>query len=304
MSRWFRHYAGMMRDEKLVRAAVKAKQPVERVVWVWGAILESAAEKNDGGLYEFDVGEAAYFLRCDESDLAGILASLEALGRLCGGVVARWGDRQFSSDTAAERQRRYRERKSHGYVQDDDGERNGDAQSHVTPPSRDAAVTPQETEEDTETERYKPPASVEDPGAREFSELLEVFPRNQQCSETRALAAWQATKVGERPAILAAARRRALWIVEDSEARGRTVDASKRFEPFLANWLESGDWKKPLVLKADAQQPDPNLEVLAADDPVLKAIERRRGKPFAIGDSGRVTVRKTDAEAARKELAA
>lgn len=39
MSRWFRHYAGMMRDDKLVGAAIRAKQPVERVVWVWADVV-------------------------------------------------------------------------------------------------------------------------------------------------------------------------------------------------------------------------------------------------------------------------
>lgn len=152
MSRWFRHYAGMMRDEKLVSAAVKSRQPVERVVWVWGAILESASEINDNGRYDFDAGEAAYFLRCDDADLVGILACLESLGRLSGGVVVRWSDRQYSSDSAAERQRRYRERKSgnapvHGDGGDD--QRNGD----VTPPSRDGAVTAQETDTEAEKDR-------------------------------------------------------------------------------------------------------------------------------------------------------
>ena len=46
MSRWFRHYAGMMRDDKLVRAAIKSKQSIERVLWIWGAVLESAATKS------------------------------------------------------------------------------------------------------------------------------------------------------------------------------------------------------------------------------------------------------------------
>ena len=30
MSRWFRHYAGLCRDEKLVSVAIKSKQPIER----------------------------------------------------------------------------------------------------------------------------------------------------------------------------------------------------------------------------------------------------------------------------------
>ena len=90
MSRWFRHYAGMMRDEKLVRAAVRSKQPVERVVWVWGAILESAAEIDDDGHYEFDAAEAAYFLRADEADICAIENALGDAGRLAEGRVVKW----------------------------------------------------------------------------------------------------------------------------------------------------------------------------------------------------------------------
>lgn len=138
MSRWFRHYAGMMRDEKLVRVAIQSKQPVERVVWVWGAILESASEVNDGGRFDFDAGEAAYFLRVDESDISDILTSLDALGRISDGSVVKWGDRQFDSDKSKDRQKRYRERIK--------SSRDGG----VT--SRDGEVTPQETETETETE--------------------------------------------------------------------------------------------------------------------------------------------------------
>lgn len=149
MSRWFRHYAGMMRDEKLVRVAVRAKQPVERVVWVWGAILESAAEINDGGRYDFDADEAAYFLRCDATELGAVIDALNDLGRLHAGSVAHWGERQFDSDASRERQKRYRERHK------GTDERNADAVSDVTPPSRDAEVTLQETETETELDTEK-----------------------------------------------------------------------------------------------------------------------------------------------------
>ncbi|WP_260693910.1 hypothetical protein [Rhizobium leguminosarum] len=136
MSRWFRHYAGMMRDEKLVSAAIRSKQPVERVVWVWGALLESASEVNDGGRFDFDAGEAAYFLRVDEGDIGDILTALGALGRISDSAVVRWSDRQFESDQSKDRQKRYRERLK---TSRDGG---------VT--SRDGAVTAQET--DTETD--------------------------------------------------------------------------------------------------------------------------------------------------------
>lgn len=172
MSRWFRHYAGMMRDEKLVRVAVKSKQPVERVIWVWGAILESASEINDNGRYEFDPGEAAYFLRCDDADLVSILDGLEGFGRVSGGVVVRWGDRQFSSDSAAERQRRYRAKHANVEVREHDDNRNGDADKT----SRDGAVTSQEAETDTELE-----AATQQPRAWPSDRLIEAASVNGGC---------------------------------------------------------------------------------------------------------------------------
>jgi HNH endonuclease len=138
MSRWFRHYSGMMRDEKLVSAAVRSKQPVERVVWVWGAILESAAEICDAGRYELDASEVSYFLRVDEADILSILSALTASGRLAENTVVNWSDRQYESDASTKRQAAYRERQR-------SKRSNGDVlktESDVTPPSRDGEVTP------------------------------------------------------------------------------------------------------------------------------------------------------------------
>lgn len=111
MSRWFRHYAGLCRDNKLVSAAIRAKQPVERVVWVWAAILENAAELDDGGRYDFDPVEAAYFLRSDEDDILAITEALEASGRLAEGHVVNWNRRQFASDRSRDRVAAFRDRK-------------------------------------------------------------------------------------------------------------------------------------------------------------------------------------------------
>lgn len=111
MSRWFRHYAGLMRDEKLVRVSLKANQPIERVVWVWGAILESAAEINDAGRFDFDAVEAAYFLRTDECNVTCILETLHVTKRIGDGRVLQWGKRQFISDSSAPRVAKHREKK-------------------------------------------------------------------------------------------------------------------------------------------------------------------------------------------------
>jgi hypothetical protein len=151
MSRWFRHYAGMMRDEKLVAVAVKAKQPVERVLWVWGAILESAAEINDNGRYELDNDEVAYFLRADLADIQAIVEGLRVSARIDSGIVLKWADRQYHSDTSAARQAAYRERKRQSVVGSNIGT-SPTVTSDGGVTSRDDEVTPQDTDTDTDTD--------------------------------------------------------------------------------------------------------------------------------------------------------
>jgi hypothetical protein len=171
MSRWFRHYAGLMRDEKLVRVALKAGQPVERVLWVWGAILESAAEIDDGGRFDMEAGEVAYFLRADEADIVSILDGLTAMGRICEDFVVKWGDRQFQSDRSAERQRRHRDKQEREPSED----RHGDG--GVTAVSRhgDAPETETETEAKTEKKDIRAVASATRPD--EFQEFWKAYPK-------------------------------------------------------------------------------------------------------------------------------
>jgi hypothetical protein len=157
MTRWFRHYTGMMRDEKLVAVAVKSKQSVERVLWVWSAILESASEISDGGRFDLDAAEAAYFLRTDESDICSIMDALSSAGRISSGVVVKWSDRQYESDKSANRQARYRERKR----QETAGIGENVTLSDVTVTSRDGVVTPPDTDTDTDTERSKKKESAD-----------------------------------------------------------------------------------------------------------------------------------------------
>jgi hypothetical protein len=90
MSRWFRHYAGMMRDEKLVAVAVKSKQPIDRVAWVWLAILESAAEIDDGGVFLVPWDASAYWLHVEEADLLLAVTALEDENLVRGDMVTDW----------------------------------------------------------------------------------------------------------------------------------------------------------------------------------------------------------------------
>lgn len=294
MSRWFRHYAGMMRDEKLVRAAMKSRQAVERVVWVWGAALESAAEINDAGRFDLDVEEAAYFLRCDPSDLTSILDALRDLGRLDADRVTKWGERQFESDTSRERQQRYRDKRKASLPYESD----------VTQPSRNGGVTRQETkaETDTKAENINAPSVPEAAGARvDFGDVWEAFPRNPSSSETKAEAAWNRTAVADRPQIVTAAQRYSRWFAQDCEQRGRTLEAGERFVPHLAKWLDSGEWREAgkLIVKGEA---DPSLAIVAVGTADFEAVKRfRKGKLNVYSDKGTVTVPVAELEAARAQ---
>lgn len=149
----------MMRDDKLVRVAIKSKQPVERVLWVWGAILESAAEIDDGGRFDFDAEEAAYFLRADIDDVLAVANALEGAGRLDGCFVVKWGDRQFQSDRSAERQRRYRERQKNSDSDGKQKDKSRNADDRVTSPSRHGDAPETETETETELDILEPKGS-------------------------------------------------------------------------------------------------------------------------------------------------
>lgn len=226
MSRWFRHYAGMMRDEKLVRAALHSKQPVERVVWVWGAILESASEVNDAGRFDFDAGEAAYFLRVDESDIGDILSALGTLGRISDGAVVHWSDRQFESDTSRDRQKRYRERLK--------SSRDGG----VT--SRDGDVTAQEAEtetkvrEDTSSLRsdVRPEPEKSAPASRSPTVISLPATQGQEVSITEAdVSEWiQAFPAVDVPQQLRAMRQ---WLI----ANERNRKTAKGMRKFVVSWL-------------------------------------------------------------------
>lgn len=308
MSRWFRHYAGMMRDEKLVAVAIRAKQPVHLVTWVWGAILESAAERDDNGLFEIDAAEVAYFLRTDEADICAVLDALADAGRVDSSRVVKWGDRQYQSDKSAERQARYRER-SRGKVRvGDDQQTNGD----VTPPSPDRHVTPQDTETEAETEKIEPPAlSLEPAGARDlFGEAWEAFPRNPASVEALAEAAFRKLKPKDQERCVDAAKRYRLWFEADNRERERTDAAGARFAPFMAKWIETGAWKQAETMLIPGQPTAAQSAVLDsheyvdrhADAALFRACERIRNKaaPSSINN---FAFAKDIVAQARKELA-
>lgn len=254
MSRWFRHYAGMMRDEKLVSAAIRSKQPVERVVWVWGALLESASEVNDAGRYDFDAGEAAYFLRVGEDDIENILSALASLGRISDGSVVRWSDRQFESDQSKDRQKRYRDRIK--------ASRDGG----VT--SRDGEVTPQETDTDTDTEdsslrsesNLKESASAKN---SDFQDWFSSWPSFASDDEDAALAAWGKLSPDEKREASASSAA----YVKAASGGGRTTICSAQ------KYLTKRLWARVQSKKAQAPPISAEDKAKAAADYRRKLIE-------------------------------
>lgn len=114
MLTWFRHYPGMVRDEKLVAAAISAGQPIERTIWLWCALLENAAQADDAGAFTIDLDAAAWFLRCAPADLQGIMDALEVGGRIQDGRILAWPARQYQSDRSTPRSRKLRQSRRDG----------------------------------------------------------------------------------------------------------------------------------------------------------------------------------------------
>ncbi len=246
MSRWFRHYAGMMRDEKLVSAAVKAKQPVERVAWVWGAILESAAEINDGGRYEFDCGEAAYFLRCGDDELAIILSTLADLGRLHEDRICKWADRQYESDNSTERVRKHRASVTNRNSAVSDVVVNNECNDAETLHQRyrDNEVTPDSvyvsssvSDKRTETEKI----------TDEFEIWYAAYPKH--IGRGAALRAYRtARKKADYLALLNAAK----------VAATKYSQSEQKFIPHPATWLNAERWQDEELLPLKPQEPISN----------------------------------------------
>lgn len=258
MSRWFRHYAGMMRDEKLVRAALKARQPVERVVWVYGVILESAAEIDDAGRYELDHAEVAYFLRADEADIANIEIALGDLGRVHEGHVAKWATRQFQSDRSAERTQRYRDR--HKACRDDE--------AVVSVTSRDDVVTSQKRHGDapeTETETEKKELSRSKPTERapsRFGEFWQAYPRRDGPNPRKdaEIKFNRMVKSGINPqTMIDAAKQLAI----DEQRRG---NVGTRFIPQAVTWLNGQRWIDHAAEVLDKKFEDDGLIEVIEDD--------------------------------------
>lgn len=147
MTRWYRAYAGTVKDDKIAEVSVMAGCSRSVAIAVWHAILESAAETDDAGRFETTPRRVAAAL-CEPAPLVeAVVIAMEEIGMLKEGGVAAWKARQYESDNSTERSRKHRETKRNAASQ----ARNGGAtlQGRSETPPEAETDTDSETDEDT-----------------------------------------------------------------------------------------------------------------------------------------------------------
>jgi hypothetical protein len=146
MSRWYRAYAGTVKDDKLAEVSVIAGCSRSVAIAVWHAILESAAETDDGGRFETTPRRVAAALCEPLAAIQAVFDGMTEIAMIGGDSVTAWKARQYESDKSTERSRKHRETKRN---------------AHATLQGR--CATPPETE--AETEEQKEGATAPSSGA-------------------------------------------------------------------------------------------------------------------------------------------
>ncbi|GLQ57282.1 hypothetical protein [Devosia nitrariae] len=147
----------------------------------------------------------------------------------------------------------------------------------------------------------KPPAAPQGGGAGGlFDELVSVFPRSPHVKEAKARKAFDGHSLDDQVALVAAARRYAAWFGEEQARRKRTIIEALSYAPPLDKWIGEGAWRSAGELRLNGEAADGSeMAVVDATDPIVARLETLRGRPFVIGASGRITVLKSELDAAR-----
>lgn len=111
MSRWYRAYDGTVTDAKIAEAAMVAEVSRSVAIAAWHCLLESAAVRNNCGSYDMSARRVAVILYEPPSKIEALLSAFDEIGLTREGAIAAWQKRQHSSDTSAERTRKWREKK-------------------------------------------------------------------------------------------------------------------------------------------------------------------------------------------------
>lgn len=163
MSRWYRAYAGTVKDDKLAEVSVIAGCSRSVSIAVWHAILESAAETDDGGRFETTPRRVAAALCEPLASIQTVFEAMTEIAMIGGDAVKAWKARQYESDKSTERSRKHRETK-----------RNGDATL------QGRCATPPEAETDTDSETKEDPASA---ASSASAPVLDLEDAERRCGE-------------------------------------------------------------------------------------------------------------------------
>jgi hypothetical protein len=234
MTGWFRHYVGLTTDPKFGGIARRSNATRERVVFVWCFILESASEKRNCGTFYCDPDAIADVLGCNTSDIEAILCQMETAGLIQKDKVVQWSNRQYETDSSAERVRLHRQRKRYGnadvtlqdrYVTAPDTDTDTDIENKHTVPRKRATVGEPSEEKGGESGGSAPCAPVLS-GKKgplkyhpDFIMLWETFPKHPNASKLEAHKAWQRLDEETRMACLNGACEYGDWLDEQRKKR-------------------------------------------------------------------------------------
>ncbi len=166
MTRWYRAYAGTVKDDKLAEVSVIAGCSRSVAIAVWHAILESAAETDDGGRFETTPRRVAAALCEPLAAIQSVFEAMTEIAMIGADSVTAWKSRQYESDKSTERSRKHRETK-----------RNGDA----TLQGRCATPPEAETETDTDSKEQEDTASAASSSPR--APVLDLDDAERRCGE-------------------------------------------------------------------------------------------------------------------------
>ncbi len=245
MSRWLRFYDDAINDPKILKLP-------EAMRWYWTAVL-CIASKYNGQLPGIE--DVALLLRVAPQKAASILASLATAGLLdkteTGFAPHNWNGRQYKSDvtdpTGALRAKKYRDGKKRVVTRDD----------------RDATVTHERPETETETEKKE--LSRSKPTERapsRFGEFWQAYPRRDGPNPRKdaEIKFNRMVKSGINPqTMIDAAKQLAI----DEQRRG---NVGTRFIPQAVTWLNGQRWIDHAAEVLDKKFEDDGLIEVIEDD--------------------------------------
>jgi len=239
---WFRHYSGLHSDPKLTLVAEIAGVHHCFAVAVWCALLEHASPCSDRGnvseaVQETGVRFIAIGTRIGTEDGTRIVQAMIQVGLIKDGRIAKWNERQFSSDNSTSRVQRFRDRTR-----------------NVSETRETVAETHQNRSDIRKKESPLPPkgertkrVSSEHGDPAEFEAFWLAYPRKENKGRARTAFAAAAKKVGVE---------RVMAGVGASVLRWRNAGTEARFIPLPSSWLNGERWSDQSAEAVVKRKPD------------------------------------------------